>query len=140
MPLQRIINAFIRENKYPSAFENVIGIPVFKKGSRQDNSCYRMVQNSEACATAFESLINKQLVQYLLSNDLIPQNQYAIAGRGTISCLRDVYSHWIDSIDISKHSVVASFDLKSAFWLINVIILYKKLVLLGASPGTVEWF
>ena len=74
VPLQRIINASIREKKFPSAFKNIIGIPVFKKGSRQDKSCYRMVQNSESCSTAFELLINKELVLYLPTNYLISYN------------------------------------------------------------------
>ena len=99
-----------------------------------------MVQNIEPAAAACEFLINKQLVNYLVSNDLMPQNQYAFAGRGSISCLRDIYAELIDNVDKSKHSVVATFDLKRAYGTVDVNILCKKLVALGAGPGTVEWF
>ena len=46
----------------------------------------------------------------------------------------------IDNVDKSKHSVVATFDLKSAYGTVYVNILCKKLEALGASSGTVEWF
>ena len=38
LPLQRVINTSIRDGIYPRAFKNVTGIPVFKKGSRQDKA------------------------------------------------------------------------------------------------------
>ena len=44
VPLHRIINISIRDKVYPKAYKKVKGFPVFKKGSRQDKSCYRMVQ------------------------------------------------------------------------------------------------
>ena len=70
----------------------------------------------------------------------MPQNQYAFAGRGAVSCLRDIHSELIDNVDKSKHSVVATIDLKSAYGTVDVDMLCKMLVALGASLGIVEWF
>ena len=87
IPLHRIISISIRDKVYAKAIKKVKGFPVFKKGSRQDKSCFRMVQNSEAAGTVFEYLVNAQLVQFLIQNELVPQSQYAIYGKGKVSCL-----------------------------------------------------
>ena len=76
----------------------------------------------------------------ILKNDLVPQSQYAITGRGTTACLRDTYAKWINNIDKSEHSVIASFDLKSAFASVSVDILCKKLKAIGVSSSSIKWF
>ena len=111
-------------------------MPIHKKGPKQDKSCYRLVLNSEASASVVEAPVNKQLVDFLQKNNLLSEQQFAIAGRGTTACLRDAYAHWMNNINDSKYSVVTSYDFKSAFGMCNIEILDKKLEASGTTKSS----
>ena len=115
-------------------------MPVFKRGSKQDKKSYRLVQNSEAAAGILESLINSQVVKFLQENNLFPEQQFALPGKGTAQCLTDAYAHWIQNINDSKFSVVTSYDLQAAYGMVNLEILEKKLKALGFTQSAIAWF
>ena len=76
-----------------------------------------------------ESIINKQLLKFLIENTIIPPEQYAfIPGIdvGTVACLKTAISKWLLNIDKGLYTVITSFDLASAFSTLSIPLVLKR--------------
>ena len=66
----------------------MVATPVFKRGAKQDKSCYRLVQNSETADGILESLVNAKLVKFLQKNNIFSDQQFSLPEKGTTACFR----------------------------------------------------
>ena len=110
-PLQQIVNTRVRDKKYPDVFRDMVDMPALKRGSKQDSSCYRLVQNSEAVSGILELLVNSQVVKFLQGNSPFAEQKFAFPEKGTAQWFIATYAHWIQNINDSKFSIVTSYDL-----------------------------
>ncbi len=55
--------------------------PIFKKGAKSDPGTYRPVWLTSVCCKLLESIIRDNLMEYLLSNDLLRSSQHSFMAR-----------------------------------------------------------
>ena len=97
----------------------------------------------EPLSSAMETIINNQILNYLMENGLIPEQQYGfVPGKdaGTIACLKDAVGKWILNAEKGKYTVITSFDLTAAFPTLSTEIVMNKMKLLGIKQNTIDWF
>ena len=143
LPMQRIFNTSIQSCSFPDAFKRLSSIPVHKKLSKDNKEHYRQIVSIEALSSVIEGEVNRQLLEFIIDNEIIPPQQFAfIKGKnvGTISCLNDAISKWLLNIDNKKYTVVTSFDLKSAFPTLDTNLVLEKMRIYGVSNDTIKWF
>ena len=116
IPLQHIINASLRTNKYPKSFKEIKTSPLHKKGRRDEISNYRIINSLDSSAVVFESILNRKLLGFCESNDLLPKHQYGFRkGKSTTGCLSEVCKYLIKNRDDEKFSSILSIDLEKAY-------------------------
>ena len=141
LPMQRIFNTSIQSCSFPDAFKRLSSIPVHKKLSKDNKEHYRQIVSIEALSSVIEGEVNRQLLEFIIDNEIIPPQQFAfIKGKnvGTISCLNDAISKWLLNIDNKKYTVVTSFDLKSAFPTLDTNLVLEKMKIYGVSSDTIK--
>ena len=90
-----------------------------------------------------ESIINKQLLKFLIENKIIPPEQFAfITGVdvGTVACLKTAISKLLLNIDKGLYTVITSFDLASAFSTLSIPLVLKKMKIYGVDKNSLKWF
>ena len=74
--------------------------PIFKKGSKADGKNYRPVSLTSVVCKLFESLLRKQLINHLQSNDLLSEHQHGfISGRSCTTNLLEVLDEWTQILE-----------------------------------------
>ena len=100
--MQRIFNTSISSCSFPNAFKILSSVPVHKKLSKDNKEHFRQIVSIEALSSIIESEVNRQLLEFIVDNEMIPPQQFAfIKGKdvGTISCLNEAISRWLLNID-----------------------------------------
>ena len=70
-----IYNLCIDKNYFPKAFKQTKVIPIYKSGDNKDPSNYRPISILSVLSKPLEKHINKHLLSYLKTNELIHPNQ-----------------------------------------------------------------
>jgi len=73
-PLCYIFDSSFKSHCLPSQWLQAYVIPVFQKGATSDPSDYRPISQTSTCCRVMERIINAQLIDYLLSNNLITKH------------------------------------------------------------------
>lgn len=140
-PLTAIFNASLRSARFPSAWKSAIVVPVYKgKGDRCAVSSYRPISLTVSTSKIFERIVHKQILSYLLKNNLISENQFGfLPGRSTLLELATILQHLHTTLaDSSDRFVRAVFlDISKAFDKIWHNGLLCKLSSMGFDPA---WF
>ena len=143
LPFQRLFNTSIETETFPDLYKELSAVCIHKRGSKQDKFNYRQIVNIDPISSAIEAVINKQLLEYLVENQFIPNQQYGFKpGKdvGTYACLKDAIADWIKNRENNKTTVITNFDISATFPTLDVDIVLKKVELLGVIEGTVNWF
>ena len=117
-------------------------IPVFKnKGNPKDIENYRPIANLCSTSKIFEKLILKQILklQDQCGVDLTGVNQHGFKkGRGTSTLSIELQSLIARALDEDQIGIVASLDLSSAFDLVDIDLLMKRLKIMGLPMDIIE--
>ena len=110
-------------------------IPVFKnKGQTSDISNYRPIANLCSTSKIFEKLILKRIleIQDNAGLDFTNKNQHGFKRKNSTSTLMAVLQSQIArALEDEDYVIVASLDLSSAFDLVDIDLLMKRLDLIG---------
>ena len=118
-PLARIFNASLVTGKFQTTWNSVVVVPLFKQnGDRCSVSSYRPVSLTLSISKVFERFIHKQLLSYLLKNNLFCDYQFGfLPGRSTlwelVSILHQLHTTLSDSRDTFVREVF--LDISKAF-------------------------
>ena len=127
----------------PKIFKDLTSACVHKRKSKEDKTNYSQIILIDPISSAIESIVNSQILDYLMENSLIPDQQYGFVpgeDAGTIACLKDAIGNWIMNAEKGKFTVVTSYDLSAAFPTLNTEIVMKKMKELGIQENTIKWF
>lgn len=140
--VQEIINMSIRDSKFPQAWKQSVIIPISKKRNALEPDGFRPVNSLPFLEKVFESVMHKQLLDYVDRNNILTPNQSGFRkGHSCETALQLIITRWKKWIDDPRNVVVAvSLDLRRAFETVNRDLLLVKLRRYGFSDSAVKWF
>ena len=134
-----IYNLCIDKNYFPKAFKQAKVIPIYKSGDNKDPSNYRPISILSLLSKPLEKHINKHLLSYLKTNELIHPNQSGF--REHHSChtaLTTLVDIFYKNINKNEFTGVLFVDFAKAFDVIDHDLLLRKLTLYGLSNDTLH--
>ena len=116
--------------------------PVFKGGDdKYEKSNYRPISVISHIAKILEKLVQKQLVQYLIKNELLCTDQSAYRKfHNTQTSLHRCNEDWIDNLCDDVFTAVSFLDIRKCFDTIDHQILIDKLERYGIVKIEASWF
>ena len=140
--ITNIINASLFCGKLPADWKFSRVTPVYKnKGSKDDKNNYRPISVIGHVAKIAEKVVQRQLLDYLLSRDLIVIDQSAYRPmHNTQTALHRVVDSWIDNINDGLLTGVCLLDIRKCFDTINHNLLKEKLSYYGVTGTEHSWF
>src|SRR5690606_10379903 len=115
-PLAHIFNLLVTTGIFPDALKRAIITPIFKKGAKHDPGNYRPISVTPFIAKLFETLMKKQIMNYLTSNHLISKNQYGFQNKKSCEmALLDMYSYITQATGSGKFALGIFMDIQKAF-------------------------
>ena len=115
-------------------------IPVHK-GRKDDVANYRPIANLCSASKIFERLILNRITQIeeIERVDLTGENQHGFkTGRSTLTAGMAIQSPLARAIDQGNFALMASLDLSSAFDVVNINLLLKRLTIIGLLSDIVD--
>ena len=140
-PLSFLFEKIYETKQLPEQWLMAKVIPIFKKGSPNKIENYRPVANLCTISKIFEKLILQRLHQIEIDNliDLTNKSQHGFKkNRSTNSASLMLQSVLARALDENKFALMASLDLSSAFDVVNVKLLLKRLRLLGLPDDIIS--
>ena len=135
VPMQKLMQLIYKEKKVPDQWLVAKTFPVFKnKGNKKDIENYRPIANLCSSSKVFEKLILKRIldIQEEAKIDLTGVNQHGFKKNKSTSTLSvELLSMIARAIDNDECVMVCSIDLSSAFDLVNIDLLLKRLKIIG---------
>ena len=140
-PLTVLFNLIYRTKKVPDQWLMSKITPIFKKGDVNNVTNYRPIANLCSASKIFEKLILNRLMQIQTINDidLTHKSQHGFKKKHSTNTagllLQSVLARALDEGNIA---LMASLDLSSAFDVVNVRLLLKRMRLLGLPDDLVS--
>ena len=140
-PLKVLFNLIYHTKQIPEQWLVSKIVPVFKKGDAHKIENYRPIANLCSTSKIFEKLILKRLMQIQVQNDidLTHKSQHGFKKKHSTNTagllLQSVLAR---SLDEGNIALMASLDLSSAFDVVNIRLLLKRMRLLGLPEDLVS--
>ena len=142
IPMYKLMRLIYYERKVPDQWLVAKTIPVFKnKGNSKDIENYRPIANLCSSSKVFEKLILKRIldIQEAANIDLTGEKQHGFKRNKSTSTLSvELLSQIARALDDEDYVIVASIDLSSAFDLVNINLLLKRLKIIGLPNDLIE--
>lgn len=137
-----IVNASLFHGTLPPDWKFSRVTPVYKgKGAKSECTNYRPISVISHIGKIVEKIIQKQLLTYLISHDLINIDQSAFRPRhSTQTALHRVVDTWLENISDGLMTGVCFFDIRKCFDTIDHGILLQKLQFYGIYDTELNWF
>ena len=137
-----IINCTLFHGSMPNDWKFSRVTPIYKgKGSKKETNNYRPISVIPHIAKITERIVQKQLLTYLLTNDLICAYQSAYRPKNnTQTALHRVVDTWLDNLTDQLLTGVCFLDIRKCFDSINHDLLKKKMSLYGVRDVELLWF
>ncbi|GBN95192.1 Retrovirus-related Pol polyprotein from type-1 retrotransposable element R1, partial [Araneus ventricosus] len=128
--IHNLFNSCLSAGYFPKRWKRAQVVMFNKKNKDHDPGAYRPICLLDALGKALDKLITQRLFHHLLSNNLLHPNQYGfIPGKSASDAILELQKWISDAREESKHSVVISLDVQSAFsrvWWPMVLHILKK--------------
>ena len=110
------------------------------KGDKSDHSNYRPIANTSLISKTMETIITKQLLAFLETNNLLSDHQYSLRqARSTGVLLAYAVHTWSSALDSYGESRVISLDISKAFDLVWHKGLLVKPPMFGLHNNLIKW-
>lgn len=130
--LHTIFNNVFNSGCFPEEWSKAVMVPVFKKGDKNDPNNYRGISLLSCMAKLFTSVLNKRLVDWSESNDIITDAQFGFRpGTSTVDAIFALHAIITKSLNDSKRLYCCFVDYKKAFDSVDRCKLWYKLSKLG---------
>ena len=139
-PLSVVFNVSLETVELPSDWKPSNIVPLFKKGSKTNPRNYRPVSLTSVVCKYLERILNRKLLFYLISDNIIINNQHGFRpGRSCETQLLDTVNDWSEALDRGMSVDVAFLDISRAFDSVSHPKLMHKLSACGISCNSHLW-
>ena len=139
-PLTAIFRRSMEDETLPNDWKKANVCPIFKKGKRNEPENYRPVSLTSVVCKVMESIIKRQMVEYLTSNAFFEGCQHGfVKGRSTLTNLLETFEAWTRILDEGFGVDVAYLDYRKAFDTVPHRRLLVKLDRLGIQGKLLGW-
>jgi hypothetical protein len=126
-PLTHIYNLSLSSGIFPTIWKTALVTPIYKNGDKSKPCNFRPISLLTFFSKLLEKLVNKRIVSYLESNNLVPDRQYGFRrGRSTEDAVKLVSNIVSSALDQGRCCVGVFLDLAKAFDTVSIPILVKK--------------
>lgn len=140
-PIAHICNLSMSQGVVPNCFKIADICPIFKTGNKTAVSNYRPISLLPSLSKILEKVVNKRLLGFLESNNMLSSNQYGFrSGKSTEDAVVALVDHVTDCLDRSQKCIGVFLDLAKAFDTVSWPMLLRKLELYGVRGSTLDWF
>ena len=126
---------------FPTSWKIAHVFPIPKKGDKSNPLNYRPIAITSLISKTMETIITKQLLTFLETNNLLSDHQYGFRkARSTGDLLAYAVHVWSSALESCGESRVISLDISKAFDRISITLSLNGLVvssLIGQLPS--EW-
>ena len=138
--LTQLINRSIERGEVPKHWKIGTVTPVLKKGDPKLVENYRPVTCLPAASKLLESVVCKQVTNFMESNGILPKNQHGFREhRSTMTAWSDIQQDWAMNTENKEITGVLLWDLSAAFDTLEHGILCSKLEIYGFDSCSVSW-
>lgn len=138
-PIAHICNLSISTGKFPDIFKISLIKPVHKAGDSCTINNFRPISILPALSKILERLMNKQLVSFLNSNNIISPQQFGFrSGKSTNDAVFELTNNIVRELDNKKKTLGIFLDLKKAFDTVSIPLLLNKLERSGVRGITLS--
>lgn len=139
-PLALLYTACINRSYLPAIWKHAYVTPIFKKGSRTDPNNYRPIALTSTMCKLMESIIKSQMVDFLVTNNLISSHQHAFLSRhSTTTNLLECIHDWVLSLQSHNSTDIIYIDFSRAFDSIVFSKLLYKLKMYSIDGNLLKW-
>lgn len=139
-PLYLIFKQSFNTSTVPDVWRTADVCPIYKKKdcSRPEN--YRPISLTSPCAKTMESIISKQMTDYLLRHKLLTRHQHGfLKGSSTCTQLLECTNEWCKSLDSGAAVEAVYVDFAKAFDTVCISKLLNKLEAYGFGSTLLAW-
>lgn len=139
--LTNAINLSLRSGIFPECLKTSVVRPIFKKGSKDAYENYRPISLLPSIEKVLEKFVVGKLNKYIISNNIIHQNQFAFQkNKGTEDLLKDMLNYINTQISRGCFVLALFIDLSKAFDTIEYDKMIEALQEIGIVGKQLEWF
>ena len=139
--LSLIFNVSFNQNVIPSQWKNAIIIPVYKRGNRNTAKNYRPISLTSSFCRIFESVVVKNILEHLITNELISPRQFGfLPSRSSCSQLLQCMYKWSSAFSQNLTTNVVYTDISKAFDSVVHSKLIHCLTTYGLDRQLIDWF
>ena len=125
---------------FPSSWKLAHVFPISKKGDKSDPSNYRPIAITSLISKTMETIVTKQLLAFLETNNLLSDHQYGFRqARSTGDLLAYAVHAWSSALESYGESRVISLDISKAFDRVWHKGLLAKLPMFGLHHTLITW-
>ena len=140
-PLAVFFSMVYRDKVIPEQWKMAKITPVHKKGPRKEVKNYRPVANLCSGSKIYEKLILHRIqeIQDEENVDITNENQHGFKrGKSTTTAGLAIQSALARALDLGEFALLANLDLSSAFDVVNVDLLLKRMRIVGLPRDVIE--
>ena len=137
--LTRLFNQSLESHTFPSLWKFGKVSALFKKGDRCDANNYRPITVLPTVSKILEKAVHIQLYAYLTNNKIISQFGFR-PKLSTGTALAHFTDNILQNMDTGRFTIAVFLDLSKAFDTVDHHLLLQKLINIGLTDSTVQWF
>jgi Reverse transcriptase (RNA-dependent DNA polymerase) len=131
----------MKQGKVPTQWLIAEVIPIPKVGKASTPDEFRAINMLPIYEKTLEKVIHKQLIEFLIENNIIHHNQSGFRNRHSCeTAIQLVMEEWLGELDCDKMVVAVFLDFKRAFETVDRKLLLAKLWKYGIRESAYEWF
>ena len=137
----QLANLCFHSGLFPKALKRSVVTPIFKGGDNNDVNNYRPISVLTSISKIIEKLLNKRLLSYLTTYDILSTSQYGFRrGKSTQDAVIDMVTLITERVDNGDKCLTVFLDLKKAFDTVSTDILTKRLEDIGVRGIALSLF
>ena len=140
-PLTQLFRKIYQTRQIPEQWLISKIIPIHKKGQMKNVENYRPIANLCSCSKIFEKLILQRIRKLEFDNkiDLTGKSQHGFKPKhSTLTAGLKLQTLITRAVDEDMYALMASLDLSSAFDVVNVELLLKRLNIIGLPSDVID--
>ena len=140
-PLSCLFKLCFMQGVFPQQWKSASVIPIHKRNSKSDPTMYRPISLLSNISKVMETIVQMQLLSYLLKNNLLSDRQFGFRPHhSTADVLTILSQHWSNALDRGSEVCVIAMDIKGAFDKVWHKGLLSKLSGKGVKGKLLTWF